>query len=135
MATAHVPPQYIEAEDVAFDNGTDLWSVPASCSACAFPDGVKRVTDDGVSRDPAWTPVTVRSFRVVARRARGALELRVTLSRPATVRFAVRGGPSVRRKLKAGTRAVRIAGVRRGRHRVTVRVPGEPALTVAARAR
>jgi hypothetical protein len=101
----------------------------------ALLTAARRVTDDGVSRDPAWTPATVSAFTVTALPARGALKLRVTLARAATVRFAIRGGRTVRRKLKAGTSTVRITGVGRGRHRVTARTPGEPARRVTARAR
>jgi hypothetical protein len=79
--------------DVNFDNGTDLWSVPASCSACAFPAGMTRVTNNGTSRDPAWTPAariggspltSVRAVRV----GRG-LALRLRLTEAARVRIVV----------------------------------------------
>ena len=33
----------------------------------ALLTAARRVTDDGVSRDPAWTPATVSAFTVTAR--------------------------------------------------------------------
>ena len=123
--------------DVAYDNGTDLWTAPTSCAACAFPAGVKRLTNNGMSHDPAWTPGTIGGAPTVkALKAKRALKLRLTLPRAATVKFTVRGFGTVRRKVKAGTHTVRIAkGIARGRYRVTVRVPGFKARKITARAR
>jgi hypothetical protein len=105
---------------------------------------VTRLTNTGTSRDPAWTPAArigggpLTSARAV-RAARG-IALRLGLSRAARVRIAVGRAGTVTRRLRAGTRTVRIARVRGralrpGRYRVVVRVAGAPAWRLTVRAR
>jgi Tol biopolymer transport system component len=130
--------------DVNFDNGTDLWTVPTGCSACAFPAGVTRLTNNGTSRDPAWTPAAriggspLTSVRAV--RARRGIALRLRLTEAARVRITVGRAGTVTRRLRAGTRTVRITRVRGralrpGRYRVVIRVTGAPARRLTVRAR
>lgn len=40
---------------IVFEAQGDLWSVPAGCTACAFPSGATQLTTGGDNRDPAWT--------------------------------------------------------------------------------
>ena len=79
-----------------------------------------------VTTSPAWSPDGTR-LAAIDRPGDETTELWT---------FAADGvGRTVRRKLKAGTSTVRIAGVSRGRHRVTARTPGELVRRVSARSR
>lgn len=124
----------------------DLYSIPASCRGCAFPSAARRLTRDGKSSKPAWTPLS--SFSPVqgaSARGRGrSLAVRVSLVRKAKLSVTVRRGSrrlgTVTRRLRAGRRSFRITRVRGrrlapGRYALDVKAPRFPALTVTARVR
>ena len=59
-------PRYIGNDTILFEGRTDtdgnestdasnLYTAPASCTDCPFPGGVRQLTFDGDSGDPAWT--------------------------------------------------------------------------------
>jgi hypothetical protein len=48
-------PHFVGANTIVFGAEGDIWSIPASCNACAFPAGATALTRDGQDADPAWT--------------------------------------------------------------------------------
>lgn len=52
-------PAYLGADRIIFEFENNLWTIPASCNACAFPAAATQLTTDGAdtmrNTDPAWT--------------------------------------------------------------------------------
>ena len=72
--------------------------------------------------------------KVKAAKAKRGFALKLTLPLAAKVRFKA-GGKTVTRRVKAGTRTVKIRGLRPGRYTVRVKVPGFGTKKVKVRVR
>lgn len=48
-------PHFVGAKTIVFGAQGNIWSIPASCNACAFPAGATQLTNDGQDADPSWT--------------------------------------------------------------------------------